>query len=97
MVVLSAEATMSVRWLADKGGIRTYAIALIAWDDDDPRNVRLYDNAHGENHMHRYSREGQKQPGKKFHSGDAGEAMRDAMRRIKEGYERMIQGWQRQS
>jgi hypothetical protein len=95
MVVLSAEAAMSVRWRTEKGKVQTYAIALIWWDDDEPHNVRLYDNAHGENHMHRYAREGQKRLGKKFSGGEPGEAMRTAMDLVQGGYERMIQGWLR--
>jgi hypothetical protein len=46
--------------------------------------VRVNDNAHGANEMHRYTLAGGKQPPKLAHAGEAGEAMRAARDEVRE-------------
>lgn len=57
--------------------------------------VRVYDGAHGENELHRYTRQGGKQPAEIFHRGTLGEGMRVAIEAIKRGYQSMIEAWRR--
>jgi hypothetical protein len=52
--------------------------------------VRVYDNAHGANEMHRYTLAGGKQPAAPVHAGDACEAMRAARNEVLAGYEKMV-------
>lgn len=59
------------------------------------RTVRVYDNAHGQNEMHRHTLSGGKQPAERFHEGDQGEAMRAAREQVLVRYEKMIEGWRR--
>jgi hypothetical protein len=44
--------------------------------------------------MHRYTAEGGKQPGIRFHDGTLGEGMRTAIEEIESGYREMIRGWE---
>jgi hypothetical protein len=55
--------------------------------------LRVYDNAHGANEMHRYTLAGGKQPAELVHAGEAGEAMRAARDEVLAGYEKMIEAW----
>ncbi len=48
------------------------------------------------NEMHRYTRSGEKGPGKAFHRGTLGEGMRAAISEVERGYREMIEGWERQ-
>ncbi len=45
------------------------------------------------NEMHRYTRDGGKQPAEIFDAGTLGEGMRAAMRQIETSYEAMIASW----
>lgn len=58
-----------VRFVTDNGVLVTYAIALVTELRERLWTVRLYDNAHGINEMHRYTRTGGKQPGEVFTTG----------------------------
>jgi hypothetical protein len=60
------------------------------------QTVRLYDGAHGENELHRYTREGGKQPAEVFHRGTLGQRMRAAIEEVERGYQAMIESWHRQ-
>jgi hypothetical protein len=57
--------------------------------------VRVYDGAHGENELHRYTHVSGKQAAEVFDHGTLGEGMRAAIEEIKGGYEEMIDGWRR--
>lgn len=59
------------------------------------QHVRLYDNAHQINDMHRYNREGEKQPAETFHGGSASEALQSAIETVRCGYSEMIKSWRR--
>jgi hypothetical protein len=54
-----------------------------------------HDSAHGYNEMHRYTRVGGKQTGKRFHSGSLGEGMQAAIEEMEDGFIEMIEGWKR--
>jgi hypothetical protein len=44
--------------------------------------------------MHRYSSGGVKRSGEVFHRGSLSEGMQVAIKEIKRGYARMIEGWE---
>jgi hypothetical protein len=55
----------------------------------------VYDGAHGENDLHRYTRDGVKQAAEVFDDGTLGEGMRAAIEQVERGNEEMIDGWHR--
>jgi hypothetical protein len=73
-----------------------YAVVLLLDTDKGTETIRVYDGAHGNNEMHRYTRGKGKQAATLFHSGTLGEGMRAAIEVIEDGYREMIEGWERQ-
>ena len=65
--------------------------ALTPWQ----RSPVCYDGAHGENEMHRYTRQGGKQAAEVFHRDTLGAGMRAAIEAITRGYQPMIEAWRR--
>ena len=59
------------------------------------QTIRVYDNAHGPNDLHRHTLTGGKEPAVTFHHGTASEALQAALASIDAGYEEMIVGWLR--
>jgi hypothetical protein len=92
---LSAEAELSVWFATERGGVVSHAVVLLVLHGGNWQTVRVYDNAHGRNEMHRHTLSGGKQPAEVFQSGDFGEAMRAAREAVLTGYETMIEGWRR--
>lgn len=86
-------ARMSVAFRTEKGEVVAYSIVLVLATRFGVETVRVYDAAHGFNEMHRYTRDGGKQNGVVFSSGNLGEGMRTAMEAIKYGHREMIEGW----
>jgi hypothetical protein len=72
-----------------------YSVVLVVEVDGRKETVRVYDGAHGENELHRYSRVSGKRAAEVFDRGTLGEGMRAAIEEIKGGYEEMIDGWRR--
>ena len=72
-----------------------YAVVLLALHEGRWHAVRVYDNAHGQNEMHRHTLTGGKQAAEPFHLGESGEAMRDAREAVLSGYATMIESWRR--
>jgi hypothetical protein len=92
---LDPDVRVVVRRVIERGRLITYAVALVVSDGTRWRTVRLFDNAHGIHEMHRYTRDGGKQPGETFHHGTPPEALRVARREIAEGWEEMVRAWRR--
>jgi hypothetical protein len=90
---LDPEAAIEVRFVTRRSEVTGYAIVLLAFEQDELRAVRVYDNAHENHDMHRYNREGVKQAAETFHRGSAGEAMRSAIEAVRSGYREMIESW----
>ena len=88
-------AWMSVRFTTDRQEVTDYAVVLLVEEGEQIETVRVYDGAHGENELHRYTRQGGKQPAEIFHRGTLGEGMRAAIEAIKRGYQSMIEAWRR--
>ncbi|HVX31722.1 MAG TPA: hypothetical protein VHA80_01160 [Solirubrobacterales bacterium] len=84
-----------VRFETEGREVTDYAVILLVKVAGCRRTVRVYDGAHGYNELHRYTRDGGKQTGKRFHSGSLGEGMRAAIDDVKSGYQKMIEGWER--
>ena len=89
-------AFMHVEFKTDRREIVDYAVVLLIEVDGERETVRLYDGAHRENELHRYTREGIKQPGEIFHRGTLAQGMRAAIEEIERGYQTMIESWHRQ-
>lgn len=85
----------AVRLVTDRSGLVEYAIALRVFENGWWQTVRLYDNAHGANDMHRYSRQEGKRPAENFSQGRPSEAYLLARNLILEGWEQMIDSWRR--
>jgi hypothetical protein len=77
----------------DGPGVIDYAVVLIAEVDGRPETIRVYDGAHGENELHRHTRDGGKQAAEVFDRGTLGEGMRAAIDEIKHGHQAMIEAW----
>jgi hypothetical protein len=73
----------------------SYAVTLVVEEAGELRSVRVYDNAHGEPEMHRYSREGKKQPAEKAPGATPSEGFNMALDLISSGFMEMIDGWRR--
>ena len=89
-------AWMSVDFTTDRRDVTDYSIVLLLEEGEQIKTVRLYDGAHGENEMHRYSQQGGKQAAEVFHRGTLGEGMRTAIDAIKRSYQPIIEAWRRQ-
>ncbi|MGA7704855.1 MAG: hypothetical protein WB998_08165 [Solirubrobacteraceae bacterium] len=90
---LNVEAEIDVRFFTRRGDVTDYTVVLLAEEGGAWRAVRVYDNAHNVNDMHRYNREDEKQPAEMFHSGTASEALRSAIKTVRDGYSEMIDSW----
>lgn len=92
---LDAEAEIEVRFVTRRGVLVEYAVVLLVEERGELRSVRVYDNAHGLNDMHRYNRAGEKQRAEAFHHGSASEALQSALSAVRDGYREMIESWRR--
>ena len=92
---LGAVAQMVTRFVTEHGAVSRYSVTLLAWRSGRWTTVRVFDNAHGEHEMHRYTQDGSKQPGEPFHHGSASEAMSAARLWVMEGWEAMVEAWRR--
>jgi hypothetical protein len=92
---LGAEAAIDVRFFTRGREVTDYTVVLLARDVGALRAVRVYDNAHQINDMHRYNPDGEKQPAETFHSGSASEALGSAIEAVRDGYSEMIDSWRR--
>lgn len=86
-------ACMVVEFTSERREITDYAVILVRESGTRTETIRVYDSAHGQNEMHRYTSSGGKQPGTQFHSGTLGEGMRAAIKQVKAGHLQMIEGW----
>lgn len=86
---------MHVEFTTEVREVTDYAVVLLVEEGGQLETVRVYDGAHGENEMHRYTREGGKQAAEVFHRGTLGAGMRAAIESVKRGYLPMIESWHR--
>lgn len=95
--VLDDAVLMYVEFKTEQRGrnVVDYSVVLVVEVDGRMETVRLYDGAHGENELHRYTRGGGKQTAEVADRGTLGEGMRAAIHAIKRGYHEMIEGWDR--
>jgi hypothetical protein len=92
---LVLKAFMHVEFKTDRRDVVDYSIVLLVEVDGELETVRLYDGAHGENELHRYTHKGGKQPAEVVHHGDLGAGMRAAINEIEQRYEAMIESWRK--
>jgi len=71
-----------------------YRVVLLLGTPRETVTIRVYDSAHGYNEMHRYTRIGGKQTGKRFHSGSLGGGLRVAIEDAEDRHIEMIEGWE---
>lgn len=87
-------AELIVWFLTDRQEVTDYSVVLVLEEQGITHPVRVYDNRHGRNEMHRHTRGAGKQRPEVFHRGEPGEAMRAAIAEVRTGHERMIEAWQ---
>jgi hypothetical protein len=92
---LDADVAIEVRFSTHHGKVTGYAVVLLAEEHGIWQAVRVYDNTHQVNDMHRYNRDGEKQPAETFYAGSASEALQAAIETIRQGYSGMIESWRR--
>ena len=92
---LSHEAELVVWYLTERDEVTSYAVVLLVRDQDHLAPVRVYDNAHGQNELHRHTHTGGKQAAERHLETSHGEAMRAAIGEILARYDKMIEGWRR--
>lgn len=90
---LASDVELVVWFLTERDKVISYAVVLVVMHAGDWQTVRVYDNAHGRNEMHRHTLTGGKQTAEATTAVEAGEAMRGARDEILAGYERMIEAW----
>ena len=93
--ILSDTALAIVSHTTERGRLTTFSVTLLARHGGVWQTVRVYDNAHGRNDMHRHTLSGGKEAAVTFHHGTASEAFQIAIAEIDAGYEEMIIGWLR--
>lgn len=86
---------MHLEFKTDRRDVVDYSIVLLVEVDGELETVRLYDGAHGENELHRFTRKGGKRPAEVVHHGDLGAGMRAAIDEIEQRYEAMIESWRK--
>ena len=79
--------------MTEQRAVISYSVVLLALHDGSWHTVRVYDNAHGTNEVHRHTIAQGKRPAEPVHAGEAGEAMRAARDEVLAGYEKMIEAW----
>jgi hypothetical protein len=97
---IDADVAIDVRFITRRRittQVTEYTVVLLVLEPPGGgwRAVRVYDNAHGNHDMHRYSRDGVKQAAETSHHGSPGEAMRSAIEAVRGGYREMIDSWRR--
>ena len=93
---LAEHAELVVWFATERRRVASYSIVLLVLHDGRWQTVRVYDNADGQNEMHRHRLGGGKQPAEAFWAeAGADEAMRAAREEALAGYENMIEGWRR--
>ncbi len=93
-------ADVLVRLETQRGELVAYAVVLRIFERGRSRPVRLYDYvpAHGEHHMHRYTRAGTKrQPPEVLGHPTVQQGFDSAIQQIRASASEMIDSWQRQS
>jgi hypothetical protein len=94
-ILLREDVDVRIRYDRLPGGeVVTYALVLLVRENGAWYRVRGYDNAHGINEMHRYNRDGSRQvPGEEFSTARPEDALFEAIDRVTEGFEGIIQSW----
>jgi hypothetical protein len=86
-----------VEFTTDRRTVTDYAVMLLVQEESGRiETVRVYDGAHGQNEMHRYTHRGGKQAAEVFNRDTLGAGMRVAIEEVKHGYAAMIGSWRRQ-
>ena len=67
--ILSDTAFAAVDYTTDRGVLTRYAVTLVAWHRGQWHTVRVYDNTHGQNDLHRHTLAEGKQPAETLHQG----------------------------
>ena len=94
-LALSDSAILYARLDTEQGEAGGYAVILVALEDGEMKTVRVYDNAHGQPEMHRYNRNGEKQPAEAAPGSNASEGFNMALDLVSKGFMEMIDGWRR--
>lgn len=92
---LEAGIDISVRYTLDHNQLAVYAVLLLVEESGTWFPVRLYDNAHGQRDLHRYTEQGGKQQAEPLPENPPAQAMIEAIEAIKAGHEEMIRSWRR--
>lgn len=92
---LTTAVELSVWFATERGEVISYAVVLLALHAGSWHTVRVYDNAHDHNEMHRHTLSAGKEPAEVFHEGGFGEAMRAAREEVLDGYGTMVESWRR--
>jgi hypothetical protein len=82
-----------VRFSRSGRPIDRYSVVLTALVDGAWETVRVYDNHRGTHHMHRYTRQGGKQPEELFHQGSTSEAIPAAIAHLKAHWKAITESW----
>ena len=92
-----AEDAAAVVWFGiERGRVSATRSCCLSSTRGRWQTVRVYDNTHGQDEMHRHTLSGGKQAAEVLSpESDFGVAMRAAREDVIAGYEKMIQGWRR--
>ena len=87
------DGSVRVRFSHSGRPIERYSVVLVALVDGVWETIRVYDNHRGTHHMHRYTRQGGKQPEAPFHEGPTSAAIPAAIAHRKAHWEAILDSW----
>lgn len=94
-IAVAPDIEILVEFKTERGEVTGYTVLLRAHRDGQWHEVRVWDNAHGTNEMHRYTRGSGKQPAVIFHRGSFAEGYRAAYADARSNYQEIVDGWDR--
>lgn len=94
--VLDVDAELAAELHTVRGQAESYSVVLLALDEGEKwATVRVFDNAHGADHMHRFTGSSGKQDPEEIAAATPSEGFNMALEWAESGYREMIESWRR--
>lgn len=94
-IAVGPDVEILVEFKTERGELTGFTVLLRVRREGHWHEVRVWDNAHGRNEMHRYTRSGGKQPGVIFDRGSSAVGYRAAYADARANFEEIVDGWER--
>jgi hypothetical protein len=93
-IAVAPDVEILVEFKTERGELTGYTVLLRVRREGDWHEVRVWDNTHGDNEMHRYTRSCGKQPAVVFDRGSFAEGYRAAYADARASFEEIVDGWE---